>query len=349
MIYFACQAAGHALSYGAAPLVGLVLLATNLFISTLVHEFGHALAAVAVGHRVHLIMVWRLTYQPRVGRFIGAPEHLRKKFAGCVVHAPRGLHGASRVELAWIAASGALANLSLACLCAIVAAYLARNEVSWFLPHWSAAAEALGVTSGIVGLASLLPSVASHNDGRHFVELLYKPARSPGEWRYATIQALSIDGTQPETWDRDLIRALEDDVLPPEMAAGRDIYVATYYLRAGDVTSLKRFLEKSLAVKDGSSPELVADYAFALALVDGDGAGALAQLDRVAEQDQGFSFWRSKATALAVLGRGAEARLAASTARAIHTGDQDDAALFDAIERNLPLPVTFPRPQPVPA
>ena len=139
-------------------------------------------------------------------------------------------------------------------------------------------------------------------------------------------------------------KQLEADAFQGVKAYYRDAILISRYLKLGDVLAVKRVLRKSQATQDCSAPIFVITYAFAIALIDRNGSVAQAWLNEVPDEARdGFPYWRAKACVLAVSGDRDGAGQAVAKARTYDAGDDDDNALFAAIEAGEPPPATFAR------
>jgi len=200
----------------------------------------------------------------------------------------------------------------------------------------------------LIGLSNLIPLFGAQ-DGKTLVRRFdgYRP--TDAERRLTQLCALSAEGDKG-AWDEGLLRQVEDDKFDGGDALLRDRLLVSRYLRTGDVHALKRVLQKSEATQNLEAADLVMTYAFAIALVDRNGEIAAKWLDCAPRACRdSFAYWRSKAVVLAVKGEHDAARAAVAEARNMDAGDDDDAALFAAIESGAPLPVTFVQSNAVPA
>jgi hypothetical protein len=334
---------------GLAPLLVVVTLVINV----VVHEAAHAVVALVAGHHVHVIAVGKAAFFPRMWRFTLKYQQ-RYGALGHVVHSPKRLDKVGPDWDGWITAAGPISNFVLAGLAFTVVAVWSygASHASWNASEIALSSRQDGSGAvGLFGLVSLLiafSSLASDTEGSDGQKLMqrregYRP--SDASRRLALLHALSIENDDKTDWDDALVRQVDQDVLDPADARLRDYLLVGRYLQIGDVIALKRLLGKSAVTQNCTEPFLVLIYAFAIALVDRNGDVAGQWLERVPHDlRRGFEYWRSKAVVCAAAGDYVGARAAVANAREEGTrGDEDDVALFAAIQNGGPLPVTFVR------
>lgn len=195
VVNFAIWSALPSLHLGGGALVRLAAMLALIFVATLIHELGHAVAVHAVGGRIHAIMVMplRLQLQPRRLKF-ARPAGVGD-LGGYVSYTldriePRRGH-------AIIAAAGPAANIALYLLASLAVVLLSdaqapvvlllgdqviehagpaglpsQAEVSaWiFRQQWLALIGALGTLSLGMALLNLIPFRGS--DGDHILRAL---------------------------------------------------------------------------------------------------------------------------------------------------------------------------------
>ena len=126
--------------------LSMVLYAVVLFLVVLVHELGHAIAALSFGWRVTLFAVFPIAYRPKT-RKLGLWV-LPSGDLGGAVSVSTGDRGRTRSQSAQLAAAGPLANVVFASL-------------MFFLIYLAPAAQDIlgfiAVSSLFVGLGNLLP------------------------------------------------------------------------------------------------------------------------------------------------------------------------------------------------
>jgi Zn-dependent protease len=101
----------------------MLLTAVLSFIGTLVHELGHAFAAMRVGGRVIAIVVLPFELRFRPTRLGLAPRRKHRDLAGYVRYAPP--PGMTRREAILVSAAGPLANFAFAPVALLLGAALA--------------------------------------------------------------------------------------------------------------------------------------------------------------------------------------------------------------------------------
>jgi hypothetical protein len=333
---------GHPGTFAAAWAIFFIFSA----ISVLVHELGHAAAARAVGWRVNLIVVGRWAFAPRRGRFIRIRDRGYRQDLGGWVNATPPPGVAWRDGSIPFILGGPIGNLVLA-----VAAALAALAVHGTDRHVFAGLLGLAAISTVFAVANLVPlrGPGSHrNDGALLIDA-YKGDEPPlRDQRIARLVGRLFDGLPVAQWDESAVNELTDD---PSMSRDDvDSLLINYALAVADVAALKVILERYLEAKPGSNLEYRCLYAFAIAMIDGDGPRAAKILEKVPGKaaKKSFSFWRAQATTSHLLGSREEALAAIRNAR--HAvgklgarPDDDDEAVFRAITLGEELPRLEPR------
>jgi len=328
-----------------APPLGIAFGFLLLAASVIVHEAGHAIAAWAIGWRVHVISAFSLGYLPAHRKFHRVERSGSSDFAGFVFSSPPAPDG-WRKGSAIVVLGGPLANIVVG-LCAIgIADSWARFSI-WGMGDMVAVG-ALGLVSLTLGVGNFLPFWGhgqSASDGARLLSIFFGGSlageRPVGNWLAGQI----ADGKS--NWPSSLQERFERE--PPGDAAVDTYIRASFLLRGGDLGGLVRLLDGSQLMQEGRLLELTADYAFAVALTERDAARASAILARVPESMRSaFNYARAQIVLAALNGDYAAAgALVASmrkTAAAIGARpDQDDEALFAAVERREPLPARFER------
>jgi len=147
----------------------IVLALLIIFIVTLAHECGHALAARLAGAEVHAIMVvpFRLRLRPR--RFTLAGPAGRGDIGGYVSYTLDRV--AAHRKHALIAAAGPAANLALAGLVICAGPLFFAGGRGWF--GWLGTLASFSV---LVAIFNLIPFPGS--DGQRILQALRKPRRA---------------------------------------------------------------------------------------------------------------------------------------------------------------------------
>lgn len=188
ILALAGTALGFASLRGELAYFSLAFLFVAPFLCVLIHECGHALAALAVGRRVHVIHVlpfgWRLRpFALRLtGRFDGPDA------AGFMLAAPKNGEPLKRHEDIIVSLGGPLASWTLAALC-LAAPWTVAPALGWArAPSYPAdptyVAQLLLVSVGLVALGDAVISTwpfhqrdGAGNDAAHILERSQEPAR----------------------------------------------------------------------------------------------------------------------------------------------------------------------------
>jgi hypothetical protein len=173
-VAFWCWHLWRTISHLPAPSFGTILLWTALagFITTIVHECGHAVGGMALGMKLHLFCVGPFQWQKRRDRWrfrFETKEILGAVVAGRTGLIPTNLKMLLPNELCMIA-GGPFANLCLGLL--VFCAALTASAHSW---AWAADLLALvAMISVLSGIANLIPVRAGqyYSDGAHIYNLL---------------------------------------------------------------------------------------------------------------------------------------------------------------------------------
>ncbi len=333
---------GHPGTY----VVTLLILFSFPPICVLVHEIGHAAAAWAVGWRVHLIVVGPLAFAPRRGRFIRiANRGQRQDFGGWVnaTPPPDSAWKDGRIPFIFGGAAGNLL-LSVVSVLAALAIYEAERRAFTGLMG-------LAGFSVVYAVANLVPfSVAGghKNDGALLI-VAFKGGEPPlREQRIARLIGMVFDGLPAAQWDVSALNELADD--PSANRDDVDQLLVSYALGVGDLAAVKRILERYLEAKPDGNIEYRCLYALSIAMIDRDGPRAAKILEEVPgkARKKSFSFWRTQAATAHLLGKRDEALAAVRSAR--HAAgkigarpDEDDEAIFQAVEQDRDLPRLEPR------
>jgi len=207
------------------PLQGLACWAIGLWISTLIHESGHAVAVRACGWRVLVFVVRPFGLQMPNRNLFVARRSQRPGAGGWVSMVPRSRAAGTRARLAIIVAAGPLASL----LVAVVAMggaplWLAASDRHDL--HVSLIVFAFGVQALHGGLFSLLPHMRAvgNSDG----DILRLLRRADGRWDdlrpLAWLRGLLENNVRPRDLPHWMLDAAREVPLPPDWLAQ---YMAT--------------------------------------------------------------------------------------------------------------------------
>jgi len=309
-----------------------------------VHELGHAIAAIAVGWRVHLIVVLRIGYRPRRRKFQLVSRMVGGDFGGFVLVAPP-LDGGWEKGRATIFAAGSLVNLLAALVC--------YTAILWVDPGTTLGALLGGfaLTTLVLGISNLIPSWGQSgvraNDGATLYEIFTGKHMSLAMQVATWLWGSSLDGIAVRDWNPDLLRRLEaDEAAGEEDRAVRDHVLVSYYEGRRETGRALSLLENSEAEKSGKHPALTIEKAFLAALVRRDVDLAAQLLDTIPSRlhQSYFPYWRAQSLVYALQGQTKLARSAARRARRLAKThgdelDDDDESLLCAVESGKAPPL----------
>jgi len=330
----------------ATGMVAAVILVVFSAISVLVHEIGHAAAAWAVGWRVHLIVVGPLAFAPRRGRFIRISNRRdRPDLGGWVNATPPPESSWKNGDIPFIL-GGAIGNLLLAVISVLAALAIHETERHIFTGLMGLAA--LSVVFALANLAPVCGPGGRKNDGALLVEAVKGEEPPVRDRKIARLIGMVYDGIPAVEWDESALNELADE--PSINRDDVDRLLVSYALAVADLAALKLILKRYLEAKPEAPAEYRCLYAFAIAMIDRDAPHAAEILEKVPGKaaKKSFSFWRAQAATAHLLGRRDEALAAIRNAR--HAAgklgarpDDDDEAVFRAIEQGRDLPRLAPR------
>jgi Zn-dependent protease len=326
--------------------LSLVISVVFSAICVLVHELGHAVAAQAMGWRVHLIVVGSWAFAPRRGRFIRIRDSdYGQDLGGWVNATPPPGTAWTNGDIPFIL-GGAVGNLLLAAVSALAA--LAIHGTG---PHVFAGLMGLAGISMVFAVANLVPlrGPGSHrNDGALLIDALKREEPPLRAQNIARLIGSLFDGLPVAQWDASRLNELaEDPSIDREVA---DSLLLSYALTVADLDAVRQILERTLAENPDADPEDRCQYAFVIAMIDRDGPRAAEILDAVPREavEESFTFWRAQAVTSHLLGTRDAALAAIAEARRVGERlgiwpDADDEAVFRAITLGEELPRLEPR------
>ncbi|HUJ02141.1 MAG TPA: site-2 protease family protein [Rhizomicrobium sp.] len=331
-----------------SPLLGIAFYIGFMLLCVTAHELGHAVAGSLVGYRIHMIVVAAAGYRPPVRKFQYIFLTDSGDFGGYVFGTTPTLKNWAKRNAIFFA-GGPLANLLLAAALFVAARSGAGDALKGVVAN-------LALVSLVIGTQSLVPYSSrngkSHSDGAQLLALMRGKRISAEENRASLLQGLHLDGQDATLWDDRAVAEIESGEVEPDWRAFRDHMLLHRYLAFGDLQKAKWLLEKSDAVKDGTLPSLTIEYAFLVALLDGDAGRADDLLGKAPDDacEKDFSFLRAKAVVHAIRGERDRAIAAVADARRIAKEehrplDENENALFLAIEQGRALPRQWQRRQ----
>lgn len=337
-IFLAAYSSANAVLGNTSNAPGLAFVFVFLFtpICLVVYELGHAFAAAILGWRVHLIVVSRVGYRPKVRKSSYGNEAFGAGRRNWVLATPA---PGQDWERGWpfVVLGGPLANLLVSGL---------WYEIARNIPdtRWSGFWGGLTFVSFILGIANLLPfwgPMERKSDGAQLLNIAIGRPVDALTRCFARIFGLWFDGVRPKDWDPQLIAEVEANLASTKKRATCEWILVSHYLSGGKLKRARDLLDQSAS----KHPAFPIEHAFLIGLLDKDADRASAILDTVPARlrDSSFTYWRAKAVIHGLRGETAEARLAVQQARhkAKKTGatpDGDDNLLFAALEDGKPLP-----------
>jgi len=317
----------------------------ELGVCTVVHELGHAAVAVLLGWRVHMISVGPLGFFPATKSFRRIRPHVGDEGGGAVFATPPRIPRSGRRQ-AFIAAGGVTANFVLAA----IGLFYVRSGADFASTHATVSrvlSAALAMNSIIFATANLLPfrsASGSLSDGARLLECAFGKPPGIAARHFVWLCGQMVDGVATERWDAAHVREAENFDGTLQQNELRDHLVLNYYFAVGDVVRARVFTERCMQSVRPKSPVLLLAHAFLLAFVDRNAAAAMKILDDLPGQYRNmFAYWRSLAAALSRSGDNIGAREAVAKALACAemqntNPDENDRALFEAIQHDRPLP-----------
>jgi hypothetical protein len=335
-----------------APLLAIFIYLPALYVSIVIHELGHAAGAKLAGWRVHVISVGHLAYRPVALRFERV-HRAGRRYRGWVLATPPLWSSWDKGRSLFIF-GGPAANLLTAAICFPWITALQSYQEG----HASDLAVAIGclsLNSLAIGVSNLIPfwtSKGNPSDGARLLQLALGQREIRGRDHLVWLYAQQIDGTKATEWDPNLVREVENFDGTAEEKTLRDVLLLSYYFSFGNVARAKAVTDRHALSTVPKSPNLMIEHAFLIALIDKRATEALRILGEIPEQcRKTFQYWRAVATARSLSGDFAGAGEAVKQAEAFAAKnkskpDEDDRALFSAIENGLPLPDIIQRTAP---
>lgn len=347
MYLFAYPAFAYALeSVTGGYLLALILVFSISWLAILIHELGHSYAAKIAGWRVHLIVVLGLGYSPRQRRFMKvAPTSRSNDIGGWVLATPGPDKDWGRGQIAFTA-GGPAANIAFG-ISAILIAFAFGDDLRGFFGSLLG----IGEIFLIVGFANLIPTggvVFHKSDGAQLIDAIRGIRPTPYQQQAARLIGLVYDGVPAREWaisDLDLLIRSdegEDDSL--------QLILLSYAFAMADLKAVRSILEPLYQKAPNGLPEYRCTYAFVLAMTGADMTVAAEILDTLPKSvdRKSFDYFRARAVVDYMLLKPEEAMRAVTSAlqAAARNGqdpDDDDKAVFEAIEKGHALPDLPPR------
>lgn len=252
---FVLLEAGIEISSSLPALALFLCLLVAIYLSTLAHELGHALAAWLVNWQLLTIAVGPIAVRrtpngPRLER-----NPLSRAWGGFVYAIPRDDRHLRR-RRAVVVAGGPLASLLLALLAA--AAYQVATGDSL----WATLLFQVGLMSALITLLTLVPyhSRGLTSDGGQLLQLLRGGPRVEQRMAAHLILTALVGGVRPRDLD-DVLMARALATTDPAEAGGAHYLAYWRDLDRGDVAGAATHLDTVLAQRAAATPAAQAAYA----------------------------------------------------------------------------------------
>jgi hypothetical protein len=329
------------LSYNAAVALGCVMLMTGGFALVFMHEFGHAIIAIALGWKLRIFNVGRLSLRVTPGRALFGIPVFGLYCAGAVyVEPPQ--RARWRFGKAAISAAGPLIEITFAAAAAHYA-ISAPHESLLEAMLWAFAAIAL-----VDGIRNLVPRAGAGgggNDGAHVLAALFDRNFERHELGMRVFGEIT-QAKRPRDWDPKLAERLRASAVWARGEAQTHLYLAQWHRDRGEIAAARAALERA---KDlgGADADIRIEDAFLAAFEEGDGARGR----RVLKSLRSYyalklpSYWQARCAIALALREPDEAmdsyeRACKAQAKWILTTEQDEEILEELGRRvhALPLP-----------
>lgn len=184
-----------------AMLFGLAI--AGMFLVILVHELGHLLGGRLVGFRFALLIVGPVEVRRTASGVRWGINSSPALWGGLAASLPLDTSDLRRRTMALVA-GGPIASLVFSALAGILWKGLGGGVLA-------SAAAITAAASLAIGVITLIPARASgfFTDGARLVQLSRDDAAADSQVRLLTLTAMSMAGTRPQDWPRDI---LEGDV-----------------------------------------------------------------------------------------------------------------------------------------
>jgi hypothetical protein len=292
------------------PFVLVFVLTSAIVAVVVIHELGHALAAVLVGYRVRSIGVGPIWLSIRPLRLDFQWNRFGPDVGGLVEAEMRPLSSRPGLRQASFSAGGPLANITTFILLSVADLdAISPVAVELFL-------KVLSSSSLLIGLASLVPyqMASGHASDGKLIWLALTGAGAMG------LSKLDIFDRRPRDWSEDLVRTLGASTRSATWPGLEYLH----FVDTGKSSQAAEWLAVSVE-RIGEHPWLNIEAAFLAAFFDRDASRARALMPRleVIDRSSFVPFWRAEA--------------------AVRLAEGDDQGALEAI-REARLQLKEPRP-----
>jgi hypothetical protein len=299
-------------------LLAFPILLFMLWISTIVHELGHLLAALLMGLRIQEIVIEPLQIV-RKGRAVRFRLAFSQR-AGHVIAYPR---DANRIRLRMMVfiAGGPVANLLVSLGCLVLASWVdsaspplvPSTDLSYWLDFAVLTNVACFVANLMKGKSGQIPS-----DGSQLHAYQIPGSRAEFGLLRLTLNDLMLSGTRPSAWNASLVERMLTlrDGSPDDLSANLLGYYHALDTKRRDLAGI--YLDLAVAAHQTAEPRISDAILLEKAYFEAfhrQSANARTWLDQVQRQDnEKHTRWRAEAAVLFIEGRYAEASAKAKAA-----------------------------------
>lgn len=238
----------HDLARTSGFLLGQLILFGALFISTVLHEFGHIAAGWSVGMKLLSVRIGPFHAEIKEGRWrLIPPTSLRSLFQGGVRVIPPKPQEYETSRAIWTAAGGPLANLVGGGIALLL---LSTAKGSFYEPAW----EWLGSIAAICVmffLANLIPvrEASAYSDGARIYQILTRNVMEDVRRIIAMTEASKISPVRPRDFDISLIeKTASNDAVQGHYVTFLHFVASDYYFDHDRMDEARTALSKAEAI-----------------------------------------------------------------------------------------------------
>jgi hypothetical protein len=310
------NAHGFLMSDGLLPII-LILIA--ILISIAVHEFGHAIAGLALGMKLYVFIIGPFQWRIRDGRwkFQFLPTKLFSA-GGATALVPADPKQSQWRDIIMIAA-GPLMSL-LAGLIALSAALTAKGK------PWENAWELLALVATVslmMFARNLIPSqlnaqhTASYSDGAQIYQLLRGGPWTDLHQVFNLVASSTVTPLRPRDFDIESIQRASLSFTQGRQALLLRLFASYYFLDCGKIPQANEEIAEADRIYLESATDIPAelhtDFIFSKAILSRNAAGARQWWDRMEAKKPthlGVDYWLAQSALFWIEGRKQEAHVA---------------------------------------